>query len=108
MWRSGAVEGKLMRLRKINFWKNPQTARRERPFTEEEPERVLFSSLSGRGRVSEVMKTIGQLLIGFTLIIVVASVVIVVGKVYLGEGPLGEERLVVPAATGSQLATPRP
>jgi hypothetical protein len=54
------------------------------------------------------MKTIGQLLIGFTLLIVVASMVIVVGKVYLGEGPQGEERLVVPAATGSQPATPRP
>ncbi len=62
----------------------------------------------GRGRVGEEMKTMGQLLIGFTLLIVVASMVIVAGKVYLGEGPLGEERLVVPAATGSQPATPRP
>jgi hypothetical protein len=50
----------------------------------------------------------GQLLIGFTLLIVVASMVIVAGKVYFGEGPQGEERLVVPAATGSQPATPRP
>jgi hypothetical protein len=54
------------------------------------------------------MKTMGQLLIGFTLLIVVASTVIVAGKVYLGEGPQGEQRLVVPAAEGSQPATPRP
>ncbi len=54
------------------------------------------------------MKTMGQLLIGFTLLIVVASMVIVAGKVYLGEGPQGEQQLVVPAAEGSQSATPRP
>ena len=69
---------------------------------------VLFSRLFARGRAGEEMKTMGQLLIGFTLLIVVASMVIVAGKVYLGEGPQGEERLVVPAATGSQPATPRP
>ena len=54
------------------------------------------------------MKTMGQLLIGFTLLIVVASMVIVAGKVYSGEGPQGEKRLVVPATAGSQPATPRP
>jgi hypothetical protein len=83
---------------------------RERPSTEEESERreVLFSRSFERGRVGEEMKTMGQLLIGFTLLIVVASMVIVAGKVYLGEGPQGEERLVVPAATGSQPGTPRP
>jgi hypothetical protein len=94
-------------LRKITT-KNPQTARRELPLTEEGAEGVPFSRLFGRGRVGEEMKTIGQLLIGFTLLIVVASMVIVAGKVYLGEGPQGEERLVVPAAAGSQPATPRP
>ena len=69
---------------------------------------VLFSGLFERGKVGEVMKTMGQLLIGFTLLIVVASMVIVAGKVYSGEGPQGEERLVVPATAGSQPATPRP
>jgi hypothetical protein len=54
------------------------------------------------------MKTMGQLLMGFTLLIVVASMVIVAGKVYLGEGPQGVERLVVPDATGSQPTAPRP
>ena len=38
MWRPGAVEGKLMGLRKITT-KNPQTARRVRPSTEEGPGR---------------------------------------------------------------------
>ena len=98
MWRTSAVEGKLLELRKI-ITGNPQTARRVS---------VLFSRLFGRGSAGEEMKTMGQLLIGFTLLIVVASMVIVAGKVYLGEGPQGEERLVVPAATGSQLGTPRP
>ena len=97
-----------MGLRKITTG-NPQTARRERPFTEEEPERWEFYSPGCLGeRVGEEMKTMGQLLIGFTLLIVVASMVIVAGKVYVGGGPQGEERLVVPAATGSQPATPRP
>ena len=97
-----------MGLRKMTTG-NPQTAGSEGPFTEKEPERRDFSSLGCLGeRVGEEVKTMGQLLIGFTLLIVVASMVIVAGKVYLGEGPQGEERLVVPAAAGSQPATPRP
>jgi hypothetical protein len=48
MWRPSAVEGKLMGLRKISTV-NPKAARRERPFTEEEPEQRGFSSLGCLG-----------------------------------------------------------
>jgi hypothetical protein len=48
MWRPSAVEGKLMGLRKISTV-NSKTARRERPFTEEEPEQRGFSSLGCLG-----------------------------------------------------------
>ncbi len=49
-------------------------------------------------------------LLGFAVLIAVASTLIVAGTVYLGEGPQGEQQSiqVVPAAKGSQTSTGRP
>ena len=47
------------------------------------------------------MKIIGQLLTGFAILIAAASMLIVAGKVYLGEGPQGEyqpvQEITIPA-----------
>jgi hypothetical protein len=61
-------------------------------------------------RGGEGMQILARALLGFAVLIVVASTVIVAGTVYLGEGPQGEYQPVevVPAAAGSQTSTGGP
>ncbi len=56
------------------------------------------------------MQTMARLLIGFALIIVVASMVIVAGTVYSSGGPQGPEQpaQVVPATGSSSTSTGHP
>ncbi len=63
-----------------------------------------------RVRGGEGMQTMARLLIGFALLIVVASVVIVAGTVYSGGGPQGQERQLqaVPPTEGSKTSTRHP